>query len=361
MSASIFDEILKQVHRTEARALTVSDEMLKALAGARATILGKEAELRVRLLTGRPWEEEALYRRKAFLQAQRQEIERIVAEIFQQFEPELVTASEDVMTYVQAQTAKQIPSKTVPIELGTLRLDTGMVRSWVEVSTVDGLTLSEWLNRMTATTADTIVRAGREAMIQGFSVQKTAQLLRQRGIEGTRPQIEALSRTYLLSASNYAREQAIEGLGADLDFSWLYVATLDGRTCLICGADDGKLFKKNAVRPSVPRHPNCRCTYIPIFDNESLAGVTRPTVKHDSRTVHHRDGSTSTKFSVPEGGVDHVPATESYSQWISRQVQEDPAFVRQVLGKTRFDLLRKGEISLSKMVVDGRIKKLTEL
>lgn len=359
MPSSIFDEILKQVHRTEARALTVSDEMLKALAASRASIVGKLAELRVRLLTGKPWEEEALFRRKAFLQAQRQEVERVITEIIQQFEPELIAASQDVMAYVQTQTAKQIKSNTVPIELGSPHLDTHMVRSWVEVNTVDGLTLSEWLNRMTATTTDTIVQAGRQAMIEGMTVGQTASLLRQRGIEGTRPAIQSLARTYLLSASNYAREQAIEGLGADLDFQWLYVATLDGRTCLICGSDDGRLFRKNAARPSVPRHPNCRCVFVPVFGDATMKGVERPATKHDERTVEHRDGSTSTKFSVES--VEHVPAQENYAEWISRQVSEDPAFVRQVLGKTRFDLLRKGEISLSKMVVDGKIKKLSEL
>jgi len=34
--------------------------------------------------------------------------------------------------------------------------------------------------------------------------------------------------------------------------------------------------------------------------------------------------------------VEHVK--ETYSEWISRQVKEDPAFARQVLGKTRFEL-----------------------
>ena len=359
MFGSIFDEILKQVHRVEARANALSQDMLKALQASRSHIVGRLAELQARLLTGAPWEEEALFRRKAFLQAQRAEVERLILEIVKQFEPELLEASQDVWAYTQAQTLATLKSNAIGVEVGSPRLDANAVRAWTQVNMVNGMVLSEWLDAMAADTADKVVQVGRQAMIEGMTVGQTASLLRQRGIEGTRPAIQSLARTYLLSASNYAREQAILGLGADLNFSWLYTATLDGRTCLVCGADDGKLFKKNAARPSVPRHPNCRCTYIPVFGDATLSGVERPATKHDERTVHHRDGSTSTKFGVAE--VEHVPAQENYGQWIRRQLEEDPDFVKQVLGRTRFDLLKKGEISLSKMVVDGRIRRLSEL
>ena len=120
--------------------------------------------------------------------------------------------------------------------------------------------------------ADRIVQAGRQAMVEGMTVQQTARLLRQKGIEGSRPQIESVARTYLLSAANYAREQTIEAMGSDLEFSWRYVAALDGRTCPICGADDGKIFKRNGERPSLPRHINCRCVYVPDLGDGSLYG-----------------------------------------------------------------------------------------
>jgi len=57
--------------------------------------------------------------------------------------------------------------------------------------------------------------------------------------------------------------------------------------------------------------------------------------------------------------VEHT--TENYSEWITRQVEEDQTFAREVLGRTRFELLRDGKITLDKMVVDGRIKRLSEL
>ena len=80
-------------------------------------------------------------------------------------------------------------------------------------------------------------------------------------------------------------------------------------------------------------------------------------MKHSGRTVHHRDGSTSTAYRVER--VEHT--TENYAQWLRRQVEEAPAFVRSILGKTRFELFKAGKITPEKMVVDGRIKRLSEI
>ena len=79
-------------------------------------------------------------------------------------------------------------------------------------------------------------------------------------------------------------------------------------------------------------------------------------VKENGRTVHHRDGSTSTKFTVDS--VEHVK--ETYSEWITRQIREAPDFARQVLGKSRFEFLRAGKTKFERMVVEGRVKRLAE-
>jgi hypothetical protein len=354
---SIFDEVLKQQHRAEARANALADEIIAALESARVDLTAQLTALRVRLLTAATWEEESLSRRKAFLEAQRAEVDRLISEIFKSKASAAISAAQDTMSHIQAQTLSTIEASRIVFGLHSPRLDLEAVQAWAEVTTIEGLTMNEWLSRMAASSADKIVQAGRQAMIQGMTVQQTARLIRQKGIEGSRPQIEAISRTFLLSASNHAREQTLEALAADLNFSWLYVATLDGRTCAVCGMDDGKVFKRNQERPSLPRHINCRCVYVPDFGKLFPDDVKRAAVKESGRTVHHRDGSTSTAYTVES--VEHV--TETYSEWISRQVTEDPAFARQVLGKTRFELLKAGKISLDRMVVDGRIKRLVEL
>ena len=44
-------------------------------------------------------------------------------------------------------------------------------------------------------------------------------------------------------------------------------AAKDERTCEICGARHGKRYKIDK-RPILPFHPNCRCTYLPVINEE---------------------------------------------------------------------------------------------
>lgn len=52
----------------------------------------------------------------------------------------------------------------------------------------------------------------------------------------------------------------------------------DSRTCQYCRADNGKVFKRGE-EPTLPRHPNCRCVYIPVvsdtFEDNELNDLTR--------------------------------------------------------------------------------------
>ena len=41
----------------------------------------------------------------------------------------------------------------------------------------------------------------------------------------------------------------------------------DARTCAYCKADNGKHYKRGE-EPTLPRHPNCRCVYIPVVSDE---------------------------------------------------------------------------------------------
>ena len=361
---SLSDDILKRQHLVEARANALSEELLVVLEEAKTKITGKLAELQAKYLSGKPWEDESYIRRKAFLEAQRLEVDQLITELYSEMSGPILEASQDTMNFISDSVALNFTGMQVGGGVATISLDT--VKTWSEVHTIEGMVLTEWLTTMGKTTVDRIVAAGREAMILGLSVPNTARLLREKGIEGGIPGLERLARTYLLSASNYANEKAITEIMSDSmeGFDWKYTSVLDGRTCAICGNDDGKMFKSDEPRPSLPRHISCRCLFLPVVNwgeiglpELDIRESRRPAVKHNGRIVHHRDGTTSTKFKV--GKVEHT--SENYSQWIKRQLEEDPAFVRRVMGKTRFELFQSGKISLDKMVVDGRIKRLSEL
>ena len=103
-------------------------------------------------------------------------------------------------------------------------------------------------------------------------------------------------------------------------------------------------------KPVLPRHWSCRYCYVPVpKDSDLILGVeaSRPAVKHSARTVQHRDGSTSTKFTIES--VEHTK--ETYQTWLKRMAQEDLedlAFVRSVLGNKKADLFMAGELTLSR-------------
>lgn len=350
------DDVLKQTHYVAARENELISTLVKALRDAESDILGKQIALQNRYLTDASFERHSFSRRKAFYEAQQTEITNLLNELYGAMQGGITDALHDVMSYVAIKSASLIP-KTILANPDIFKLSMSQVTAYIEVNTVEGFVLSEWLSDMASSSAKKIIKAGRTALIEGMTFKQTANIIKKEGIEGSIPQIEGLARTYLMSGANHARELTLTELLQDIDFQWQFIATLDGRTCLVCGANDKTLYKKDAEKPSLPIHRNCRCVYVPYFSDSLLPESERPSTKHDERTVHHRDGSTSTKFTVSES----EPTTENYSQWMTRQLEDDPDFVRGVLGKTRFELFSKGEISLEKMVADSKILSLKEL
>lgn len=367
--AEILDMFLKQAHRVEARANALADDMISALENVRHTILAEMARLQDRYLTTDDWNAETYARKTAYLQAQREAVDALISEVYAGMEVTIQDAALDTIQAASDISTSLLASSSVDrfISPGAAGISSILLMDWIRTQTIDGLLINEWLAKMGKATADRVVAAGREALIGGYGVRKTASLMRAQGIEGSVPALEAIARTFLLSASNYAHEQGILRLVGDSDNlkGWRYVATLDGRTCPVCGADDGKFFPVGKPKPRLQRHINCRCIYVAVpktwrdfgIDLDDSPEPKRPAVKHEARTVHHRDGSSSTRFKVAD--VEHT--TENYNQWLTRQLKEDPAFVRSILGKTRFELFRDGKITLEKMVVGNRIKRLSEL
>ncbi|GAB6035734.1 hypothetical protein JCM15519_02930 [Fundidesulfovibrio butyratiphilus] len=365
--SDLLDETLKFTHKVDQRATGLAEDMVRELRAVRADIVGKLAALADDMAGGRDFEALPLARKTALLEAQKAEVERILAQVYATCGDQLHDAGEDVIQASATQTVTvmtELAGTGAALAVGP-KLSKDIVTAWFESSTVEGLTINDFLGKLEKNAAERIVSAGRRALIEGKGVAATARMIREEGIEGSVPGLEGLARTYLMSASNYSREKITQEHFAGAVKGWKRVAVLDGRTCLACGSADGTVYPLNEPRPPLPAHWRCRCVYIQELVSwrdmgipiDELADAERPAVKHDARTVHHKDGSTSTKFTVAD--VEHTG--ETYSAWMKRQLGEDPAFVRSVLGKTRFDLFKSGKLSLSGMVTDGRIKKLSEL
>lgn len=116
------------------------------------------------------------------------------------------------------------------------------------------------------------------------------------------------------------------------------VATLDGRTCKYCASIDGDVFSiDDPLRPRFPVHPNNRTTYVPCNKDGEIAGL-RPFVM-DERKVKD----------IPKEERKHLigqlDANTSFRDFFE---QSDEFFQRTWLGKSKYELYKKGGYSIDK-------------
>lgn len=364
---NLYDGFLKLSHRAEQRANSLADDMVKVLKAAQERLSGKISKLADEYLR-KALDEETYQRRMGFKTAHRKEVEKILSETYAEIGQTLEAGGGDVIQSAGKLT-NQILNENLGLAVQFKKLTKTQVTKWFESSTVDNLLINEWLAKLETAAADRIISAGRQALVERLDVAAAARLMREQGIAGSVPGLENLARTFLHSATHYAKEQVVSKQFDDVLSGWQHVATLDSRTCPVCGALDGKVYALNESKPALPVHWGCRCTYIPLAKSWSelqtgesekpkAARDTRPAVvKETTRTVHHRDGSTSTKYETEQ-----VKFTkQTYSQWLKSMLKKDPDFVRGVLGKTRFELYSAGKLSLKGMSAHGKLKKISEL
>ncbi len=104
-----------------------------------------------------------------------------------------------------------------------------------------------------------------EVLAQGIAEGRPTELIT-KDLKGrlnvTKSRAEVIVRTESLRAHNEASRNYYAQNGIDLV---MYFATSDDRSCPLCTAQAGNIFKRNAI--TVPRHPRCRCYLAPYADS----------------------------------------------------------------------------------------------
>lgn len=106
----------------------------------------------------------------------------------------------------------------------------------------------------------------------------------------------------------------------------------------LCAPLDGKIFPKDKG-PRPPLHPNCRSDILPVLSTEPSG--TRPYV----RSTTDKPLGQMTKKERAEVEIGSVHAKTTYASWFRRQ---DTEFQRHWLGKTKYDLYKKGGLKLER-------------
>lgn len=100
-----------------------------------------------------------------------------------------------------------------------------------------------------------------QSMILGEGVSKIAKRIND-GINNAYLNAQRVARTEVMRVCYVAERQALEDNGIK---KVQYSAFFDGRTCDKCKKLDGKIYTLGKELP-LPRHPHCRCTYLPVLD-----------------------------------------------------------------------------------------------
>lgn len=209
-----------------------------------------------------------------------------------------------------------------------------------------GKTLPKWVEFGTRQLRRTIKMEIGQAIMLGESVDELRRRL-QNGFDLGRRSATVLARTSLLETAKVARDEVYRE-HADLIVEYQYIATLDSRTCLICGPDDLKKARRRQDLPQPLRHPNCRCCIVPL--TEYSREVYRPAiVNEEPYRVHHRDGSTSTKW-IDKEAV-QVPGNKRYEQFFRSQPEK---WQKSVLGKERYAIYDANKLSLDELRTANR-------
>jgi len=150
----------------------------------------------------------------------------------------------------------------------------------------------------------------------------------------------------------------------------IFVAVLDNRTTAICASENGEVYPILSG-PQPPLHWNCRSHRAPILNKKDLIGFP---VKDDTELRFLEEFSLNNGLSKVATEIDRlppklrpayrkwrkqklrdiigrVPGVNSYPEWLRRQPIE---VQNEILGKTKAQLFRRGQLEIRNFVNDLR-------
>lgn len=197
-----------------------------------------------------------------------------------------------------------------------------------------GKLLEPWLKNWSQGQVDMVTGVIRQGFFEGQTNAQMVRTLRGSTLNITNRSAEAVVRTAVQHAASEARLETMKDNDITTGYRW--VATLDQRTCPVCGPLDGR-FMKFDKGPVPPLHPNCRCTMVPELDK---------------RFAFLKEGATRSAEFGP------VSAKQTYYSWLK---QQPAAFQDAAIGPTRGRLLRNGGLSAERFAQIGLNKNFEPL
>jgi len=148
-------------------------------------------------------------------------------------------------------------------------------------------------------------------------------------------QVKSLTRTAITN-TQYNANNSVINENKEVIKGLRYTAILDSRTTSLCASRDGKVFKLDEPRFSLPAHWNCRSSYVPvILSKEELEKLPSDKIKKKKlEEITNLSGET--------------PKVEGFSDWLTRQTMDIK--LKYLGSEEKVGLFEAGALKLSNFV-----------
>lgn len=294
--------------------------------------------------------------RTARMNALQQAIRDLQKPTYRQIRSEMKAAMVEIGVLEAAFTVNVIEA-ALPVVVNLALPNSTLLNAIAEHQPFQGRILEKWIRDLNNTDTTRMMDQIRIGMVNGEGEKQITRRIfgtaTQNFRDGTRAltkrNVEGIARTAVSFISNQARQEVYAANRAIIPEE-IYVATLDGRTTVQCMGLDGRVFK-NGTGPVPPVHFKCRSLRVPAVNGQAIG--ERPA---KATTKQMMEGLSKTEQrALTKKLTGTVPATESYQKFLKKQ---PVGFQRDVLGKTKADLFRKGGLTVDKFT-DPRGKTFT--
>ena len=356
--SDLWTEKYKFQHRLQGVVNATGEEIAESLEGALEKVSGKIIALESKA----DGSKSHAYRRR-YLDQQRDEIKKVLGQVYEEIGQGIKTKAVEVAQAMPGMLENMLQNAGITIKMGVPHLDKKTVKAWFDSAQVEGLYWNQWLEKLESNAVSRILKETREAHVLTESLRESAKRI-QNALDVGRQSAEGMAHNAFFQAANWAeREYWVEN--QDTLTGLRFVAELDRRTTPICRGLDQRIFPVEQCAVP-PLHWNCRSSVMPVFkwerENERI-GTRIARIDTEGRTVHHRDGTTSTKYE--ELRVKHIPAGTTHNQWMQSMVHSkdprDVAFSKEALGPKRFELVKSGKLTVDRLYYDGKLRTIKEL
>lgn len=277
-------------------------------------------------------------------------VDATYAELYGAVRVEIKEFAEHAEEVAGAALATQLPVKWSPVSLSKEQLLAIVDDTPIAIGPNKRLLLEEIFTSMAAGKEEAIRGALRLGMVQGETVDEMVRRLRgtraeqyRDGVlEGSRRSVAGVVRSVIQATNNNA-VQAVYRKNSDVLNGWVYIATLDSRTCSVCFSKSGKSWPLGEG-PLPILHVNCRCFQAPDIKTwEELGFDGLPEFPAFQRAS--KDGP--------------VDADISFHDWLSGQDHKTQV---ELLGPARARMFADGKMKLDKFTdASGELYTLAEL